>query len=367
MPETPLDVIHFITDFSICLNATVPIEKRLETAAQQIQQRWACYQVLVYLYSEQARQLVVAAGSGQIGAEMKSLGHIVAMNAAEPVARAANRQDIIQIDDVRQEVDWQASALLPDTLSVVALPIVLPQTGQLIGVLDLQANRTNAWHQADWPVLRTLAAQLAFAVQNTHLLAQTEEHLQQAQAGQKQYIEQIWQRDRLRHRGAGAAHYSSLGTALLDDALIQQARRQAIGLDGPAVLSLDVPDTPLALLSPVKLRGVTIGNVQLHGFASDRSWTDDDLAVVEAVADAVAQTVETLRLFDETQEQATREYLIAEISNKMRRAPDLETLLHTTVRELGQVLGANNGVIRLQAIEPDDTPPPALPSDKEQA
>ncbi len=361
MPVPPADPLQFITDFSMCLNATVPIEKRLDKAVQQIQQHWACYQVLVYLYNEPARQLVVTAGSGQTGAEMKTLGYIVPLDASAPVARAARRQEIIQIDDVRQEPDWQAVTLLPDTLAVMAVPIILPETGQLIGVLELHANRTAVWNQDDRLTLRALAAQLAFAVQNTNLLALTEEKLEQVQAGQEQYTRQIWQKERLTRRGKGAAHYSPVGAALLDDRLVQQARRQALRLAGPTVTPLDLPEAPPALLAPVKLRGVTIGNVQLHGFAPARTWTDDDLAVVEAVADAVAQTVETLRLFDETQEQATREYLIAEISGKMRRAPDLETLLQTTVRELGRALGANSGLIRLQAAQ-DDTPTSSPPS-----
>jgi hypothetical protein len=45
-----------------------------------------------------------------------------------------------------------------------------------------------------------------------------------------------------------------------------------------------------------------------------------------------------LRLLDESQERASREQLISQISNKMRRAPDIESLMQVAVAELSRVL-----------------------------
>jgi GAF domain-containing protein len=85
------------------------------------------------------------------------------------------------------------------------------------------------------------------------------------------------------------------------------------------------------------LRGIPIGDLQLHESAS-RRWTDDELALVNAVVDQVAQAAEAIRLLDESQERATREQLIGQITNKMRRATDLENLMEVTVAELARVL-----------------------------
>ena len=53
--------------------------------------------------------------------------------------------------------------------------------------------------------------------------------------------------------------------------------------------------------------------------------------MLEAVVDQLAQMAEGLRLLDETQERAGREQLIGQISDKLRSAPDLDTLMQVAV------------------------------------
>ncbi len=77
-----------------------------------------------------------------------------------------------------------------------------------------------------------------------------------------------------------------------------------------------------ALVAPISLRNVVIGDLQLHEIDPERKWTESELALISAVIDQVAQAAETLRLLDETQERASREQLVSQISSKMRRAPD---------------------------------------------
>jgi GAF domain-containing protein len=93
------------------------------------------------------------------------------------------------------------------------------------------------------------------------------------------------------------------------------------------------------MVAPIRLRNSAIGNLQLHPVEADRKWTEDELALVEAVIDQVAQAAEALRLLDESQERASRERLIGQISNKLRRAPDLESLMKLGVQEISRVLG----------------------------
>jgi GAF domain-containing protein len=86
------------------------------------------------------------------------------------------------------------------------------------------------------------------------------------------------------------------------------------------------------------LRNVPIGNLQLHEIDPARRWTEGELAFVSAVMDQVAQTAENLRLLDEATERASREQLISQISDRLRRASDLETLMKIGVEELSRVL-----------------------------
>jgi GAF domain-containing protein len=102
-----------------------------------------------------------------------------------------------------------------------------------------------------------------------------------------------------------------------------------------------------SLVAPIKLREVTLGSLQLHTSGDGREWNEDDLAVIEAVIDQMAQTAESLRLFNETHSRASREQTIRQITEKMRATNSLEELIRTTATELGRRLSAGHAVVEV--------------------
>ena len=79
--------------------------------------------------------------------------------------------------------------------------------------------------------------------------------------------------------------------------------------------------------------------------------------MIEAVIDQVAQSAETLRLFDETRRRAGREQTIREITDKLRAAPNLERLLEIATMEISQRFptahaGLKLGIERIEDIRP---------------
>jgi GAF domain-containing protein len=87
--------------------------------------------------------------------------------------------------------------------------------------------------------------------------------------------------------------------------------------------------------------------LSIHPTDDNQQWTEDDLAVVETVVDQLAQSAERLRLFEETRERGSREQLLREITDKLRKAPNLDVLLETAARELGLRLGARHTVLEM--------------------
>jgi GAF domain-containing protein len=116
----------------------------------------------------------------------------------------------------------------------------------------------------------------------------------------------------------------------------------------------DVPESAkaqYALVAPVTRADVPIGNLQLHNIDPHRKWTEGELSLINAVLDQVVQAAENLRLFEQTQERAARERMIGEIGDRMRRAPDMETLMETTMTELARVLGPARAFVQLGSRE----------------
>ncbi len=88
------------------------------------------------------------------------------------VGSAAETGAEIIAGDVRQEARYRAVDVLPGTLSEAALPLKVES--RVLGVLDLQCERVNAFHERDLLVLRTLADTIALAIDSRGLYSQLE-------------------------------------------------------------------------------------------------------------------------------------------------------------------------------------------------
>ncbi len=108
-----------------------------------------------------------------------------------------------------------------------------------------------------------------------------------------------------------------------------------------------------ALVAPIALRGEVIGTLSLQDISPDRKWTDEEMALVQAVSEQLALTVENLRLFDDTQKQASREQVTRQIADKMRAAPDVESIIQTGLTELGKALDVSRTYVKL-TVKPEE-------------
>jgi GAF domain-containing protein len=99
---------------------------------------------------------------------------------------------------------------------------------------------------------------------------------------------------------------------------------------------------------PLKMRDEVIGVLGLQGEDGSRQWTQEEIALVEAVAEQMAQAAENLRLLDESQQRAAREQRVNEIGDKIRGAQSLEEALQIAVKEVGLSLNAPQTTIQLK-------------------
>jgi GAF domain-containing protein len=102
------------------------------------------------------------------------------------------------------------------------------------------------------------------------------------------------------------------------------------------------------LLVPLKIRDEVIGILGLQETDDTRHWAPEEIALVEAVAEQMAQAAENLRLLDETQRRAAREQRVNEIGAKIRAAQSLEEALQIAVREVGLSLSAPQTSVQLK-------------------
>jgi GAF domain-containing protein len=117
--------------------------------------------------------------------------------------------------------------------------------------------------------------------------------------------------------------------------------KEAVRFENPLL-----PETRSEMALPLISRGRVIGAMTIQSTKA-AAFSEEDIATLQTMADQLANAIENARLFEETQRLVQRERTISQITTKLRSALNLETILQTTVQELGQALGASEAIVRL--------------------
>jgi sigma-B regulation protein RsbU (phosphoserine phosphatase) len=80
------------------------------------------------------------------------------------------------------------------------------------------------------------------------------------------------------------------------------------------------------------------------------AYAENDEELLGTLGGSLAAIIANARLLEQIRAQAERERVLFEISDKIRRTTDMETILTTTVSELTRAVGANSAKIRVGTI-----------------
>ncbi len=124
------------------------------------------YQVHLFLLDEETGELVVMAGKGAYRGAQSTVGQRLA------VSRGINGLVVrtgkpLLVNDVTKEPAFYHIKELPDTRSELTVPI--KAEGKVLGTLDVQSSRVDAFWPADVLTLQTVADQVGIAVTNARL------------------------------------------------------------------------------------------------------------------------------------------------------------------------------------------------------
>ncbi len=315
-----------------------------------IHNRFDLYYVGLFLTDKSGQWALLQAGTGEVGRQMLAQGYKIKVDTSSTVGRCiVNAQARIALDagavHFASPIEQvKVTPSLPNTRSEMVLP--LQSRGRVIGALTLQSTEHESFSQEDIPVLQTMADQVAVAIDNTQLFAQAQANLEKLKESQRRYVREQWaefmstQEAPIYERTQ--PDVTPLGGTVPPEVERAMARQQA-------VVQSDTGDGTgqAALVVPISLRGEPLGALGLHETKGGRRWTDDELALIEAVADQMALAIENARLLEETRQRAERERIIADITTQVRASMDLETILQTAVRQLGAALGADRAFVQL--------------------
>ncbi len=301
-------------------------DELVQQAVNLIRERFDLYYVGLFLIDESGQWATLRAGTGAAGRRMLAQDYRVEVGDTSTVGRCtANAQahtapdlgtmrlggPIEHLAGCSRESLVEVNPLLPEARSEMALP--LRSRGRVIGALDVQSTERKAFSQEDIAVLQAVADQTAVAIDNAQLFAEIQARLEEMETRQRRHAHEQWA-DFASARAVPSYERTQPGVIPLGDATMSEevgglgrTIEQAIAQRETVVQSdTDNETEQAALVVPISLHGEPIGALGLHETKGGRRWTDDEIALIEAVADQMALALENARLFEETQ-RALRE------------------------------------------------------------
>ncbi len=319
--------------------AITDLEELLPRAVNLIRERFDLYYAGIFLVDEKRQWAILRAGTGEAGRKMLEAGHRLRVGGQSMIgACVATGEARIALDVGREAVRFN-NPLLPLTRSEMALP--LRSGGEIIGAMTIQSTEEAAFSQEDIAILQTMADQLANAIQVSRLLRSTERNLEQLQAAYGEYTMEAWRR-LIARVGKIGYRYRGLDVEVVRD---KDPQTERAWKEGRPIHTRNEETGETSVAVPIRLRDRTIGVITMR--SREGRIAPDAVKTVEAITERLAMALETTRLLEETRRSVMREQMIAEIGARIRGQLEIESVLETALRELGQVLDAQRAEARL--------------------
>lgn len=235
--------------------------------------------------------------------------------------------------------------LAPQIGTEIILPLLV--RGQALGAISLQRRQTLPPQAREITILQSLANQIAAAFENTRLFNESQQQLQEINRLNQFYLQTTWRA--LLAQEIPSYHFS-MGTITEmetpNEPALEIAQQQG-------KISIKNENGNSTLIAPIMFQNQVLGALELT--APNRTWSADEIIMIESVVNQTALSLENTRLMLETRNRAEQEKMVGEISSRFRETLDLETILQTSVQEMQKSLKLAEVEIRLLPTALQDT------------
>lgn len=350
-------LLRTTSDISQITARLLDLNELFKRSVELIRERFDYYHVQIFLVDDNREYAKLVASTGEIGQMLLERQHRIAIGSTSVIGRVTQIGEPVVARDADSQSDLHArNELLPNTRSELAVAITDGE--RIIGALDVQSTASDAFQPIDIQTLQVVANQLGIAIRNARLFEtqsasvqenkrlffESEANLREIQRLNRQLTRKVWG-DYLLDKGdiSGIAldkhdpipQKEVAWTPRMIEA--SQRRRPSVGVAESG------ESAPIAV--PIVLRGEVIGAIEVYPASETRQ--DDAIEVVQAVAQRLALSLDNARLFQETQLNVQQQQAINEIVGKFQSAVNVDELLEMTLTEVGEMIGAEMGTIRL--------------------
>jgi len=327
-----------ITQVTRAISSIRNMDELMPLVASVISHYFGFYHIGIFLNDEIGKNAFLIASNSEGGRRMLERHHSLKIGEQGIVGYVAARGEARVTRNVGEDIVYFNNPDLPATKSEAALP--LRSGNVIIGVLDVQSTKEDAFSQDEIDILAILADQVSLSIENTRLFETTRRSLMEAETLYRQYLHEGWSRIPQEEQVTGY-RYTPRGSAPFQPHDASDNRNSNVDK------TTENQSAPFSV--PIKLHGETIGNLIVKS-PEGLNWNQDQMDLINAVAERVALSAENARLFDETTRRAERERLVTEITSKIRSTNDPEEMIRTALEELRSALGATQIQIIPQVV-----------------
>ncbi len=310
------------------------------------------------------------------------------------VGKVMSTERAVRVSDIREEPAYHQ--VTPGVLSELAVPIIA--NGRMFGCLNAESKALNAFSDHDERLLTTIAESMSTAIEKIRLLQVEKRRREEAEILYNTTRDLVMERDLSQllqvivERAAGMIGAPS-ATMYLCEPEYRQVRcavsynapeehagtvlkygEGAAGLVAETGQPLIIADyrtwdgrVPLyererpcisVLTVPMRWQGKVIGVLQIMDNTSMRSFTDEELRMVNLFANQAAMAVQNARLFKETSQLAQEAAVIADVGRDISETLQLGVTLERIAAHAKELFRARTcavylpepGTPRLRAI-----------------
>ena len=388
------DQMRTVSEIARDATSTLDLDDLLTKAVNYVRDRFGFYHASVFLLDPSGEYAILRQSTGEAGAKMMQAGHRLIVGSLSIVGQATGKNQPVVSNDVLNDPSYYPNPLLPGTRAELAIP--LRSGNMVLGALDVQAPTKHAFQPEDINILQILADQLAGAVINSNLYGKAQESLT---------------KHRLLHQITAAATASQS----LDEALTAVVSGLRTALTGDRVAVYFTSGQTLLLRASAGYESTTpdqetipfgegwVGKVAhtrapiLENLEQDRhsrsdeegihsriavpiqytdefygvlclesprfsAYDENDRELIATLGNNLGVVIENVQLVNRIRLQVERQRRLFEITNRIRRSTDLETILETSVKEIGQALHATRARIQISPAKPETPSEDAIPA-----
>jgi len=343
LSERRAQELQAISEVSRTVSTEQKLEILLPLVTRLVSERFDFYHVGIFFVDATKQFAVLQASNSEGGKRMLARGHRLEVGLTGIVGTVSQTGKPRIALDVGADATFFENVDLPATRSEMALPLNF--RGETIGVLDVQSVKPGAFTESDANTLSILADQVAIAIENARLFGQTQQARDEAEALYNQFQRTEWKTFSQQETTIGYSQ-STIGGKPIVTAVESAEIREALQKGQVVVFDGKNLKAQPSISLPVKLRGQTIGVLNIKAPTKNRTWNQDEINLAQAVSDRLALALDNARLLQESQRRASKEAKIGEVTAKIGASINMRNVLQTAVEELGRALPGSEVVIQ---------------------